>query len=101
MRCQKCHIEKDEEEYVWRWKQLGKRDAICKECRKEYNDQYFNGPAKERHLQQVRERKQAAREFAREYVINYLNAHPCQTCGESDFRVLEFHHIGDKEKTIS
>jgi hypothetical protein len=23
-RCQKCHIEKDEEEYSWRWKQLGK-----------------------------------------------------------------------------
>ena len=100
-RCQKCHIEKDEEEYVWRFKALGKRDDICKSCRKIYNDQYFNGPAKERHLQQVKERKQIAREVAREYILNYLATHPCVECGESDIRVLEFHHIGDKEQTIS
>jgi hypothetical protein len=92
---------KNEEEYSWRFKALGKRDAICKECRKVYNDQYFNGPAKERHLQQVRERKQAAREHAREYVLNYLSNHSCQECGESDVRMLEFHHVGDKEETIS
>jgi hypothetical protein len=100
-RCQKCHIEKDEEEYSWRWKALGKRDAICKECRKIFNDQYFNGPAKERHLEQVRERKQIAREVARDYVSNYLASHPCESCGEADIRVLEFHHIGQKSQTIS
>ena len=44
-RCQKCLIEKDEEEFSWRWKALGKRDDICKECRKVYNKTYFNGPA--------------------------------------------------------
>jgi hypothetical protein len=48
-------------------------------------------------LEQVRERKQAARE----YVLNYLATHPCETCGESDVRVLEFHHTGEKEKTVS
>ena len=48
-RCQKCHIEKDEEEFSWRWKALGKKDDICKECRKLYNKEYFNGPAKDRH----------------------------------------------------
>jgi hypothetical protein len=99
--CQKCHVPKDEEEYSWRFKVLGKRDAICKECRKKYNDQYFSGPAKERHLEQVRERKQVAREHAREYLLNYLSTHPCEHCGESDIRVLELHHVGDKDKTVS
>ena len=100
-RCQKCHVEKDEEEYVWRWKALGKRDDICKECRKAYNKEYFNGPAKEKHLQQVNERKQHAREFAREYVLSYLVTHPCSECGEADIRVLEFHHVGEKSHTVS
>ena len=100
-RCQKCHVPKDEEEYSWRFKALGKRDAICKECRKVYNDQYFNGTARERHLEQVKERKKQARIYAREYVLNYLTRHPCESCGESDIRVLEFHHIGDKDQTIS
>ena len=100
-RCQKCHIEKDQEEFSWRWKALGKRDDICKECRKIYNKEYFNGPAKERHLEQVRERKQVAREVARDYVMSYLASHPCEQCGESDVRVLEFHHIGDKTHTVS
>ena len=97
-----CKEIKDEEEFSWRFKALGKRDGRCKECRKKYNDEYFNGPAKERHLEQIRERKQAAREFAREYVLNYLNTHPCTECGESDIRVLEFHHVrGEKYDTIS
>src|SRR5689334_22287039 len=100
-RCQKCHIPKDEDEYSWRWKALGKKDAICKECRKKYNDQYFNGSARERHLEQVKERKKQARIFAREYVLNYLTSHPCESCGESDIRVLEFHHTGEKDNTIS
>ncbi len=100
-KCYKCNLEKDEEEFSWRWKQLGIRDDYCKSCRKEYNKAYFNGSAKERHLRQVRERKQAAREFARDYVFNYLASHPCESCGESDIRVLEFHHVGDKEATIS
>ena len=108
-RCQKCHIEKDEEEFSWRWKALGKRDDICKACRKVYNKEYFNGPAKERHLQQVNERKQHAREFAREYVLNYLATHPCvgpdgKGCpyDETDPVVLEFHHVrGEKDHTIS
>ncbi len=68
-KCYKCNEWKDEEEFSWRWKQLSIRDDYCKSCRKEYNKNYFNGSAKERHLRQVRERKQAAREFARDYVF--------------------------------
>ena len=99
-RCEVCKEPKDEEEFSWRWKQLGIKDGTCKSCRKKYNKEYFSGPAKERHLKQVNERKQHAREFAREYVLNYLAPHPCQECGESDVRVLEFHHVGDKSHTI-
>ena len=66
-----------------------------------FNKTYFEGSAKEKHLQQVNERKQEARQFARDYVYNYLLTHPCVECGESDVRVLEFHHVGDKDMAVA
>src|SRR5262245_27256113 len=99
-KCDHCKQYKDEQEFNWRWKELGIRAKTCRECAHEFNKTYFEGPAKERHLQQVRERKQAARDVARQYVWDYLSSHPCVQCGESDPVVLEFHHNGDKEMAV-
>src|SRR5690349_9880870 len=100
-KCDHCKQWKEDEEFNWRYKTLGLRHNTCRECKHGFDKKYFNGPAKERHLAQVRDRKQAARETAREYLLNYLAIHPCSQCGETDVRVLEFHHIGDKDKTVS
>jgi hypothetical protein len=64
---------------------------------------YFQGSGREKHLEDVKERKKAARIFARGYVWDYLTTHLCVSCGEADPRVLEFHHRSDSEKedTIS
>jgi hypothetical protein len=100
-RCDHCKQEKDITEFNWKFKALGIRHDTCRECMKWFAKRYFKGSAHDEHLRNVKERKKAARIFAREYVWNYLTTHPCEQCGESDPRVLEFHHVGEKEKTIS
>ena len=100
-KCNHCGIEKDEEEFNWRYKTLGVRHKTCRDCAHGFNKDYYEGDAKERHLQQVKERAEAAREAAREYVYQYLLSHPCEECGETDPRVLEFHHVGQKDMAIT
>lgn len=99
--CNHCGKYKDEQEFNWRYKPLGIRHPTCRECQHGFNKAYFEGSAKERYLQQVRERKHKARQIARQFIFEYLSDHPCQVCGENDPRVLEFHHVGGKDMDIS
>lgn len=99
--CVTCHQWKDEEEFNWRYKSLGIRHPTCRECHKPFRKNWYEGDAKQRHLRNVRARKHEARKVARDFIYNYLTIHPCEQCGESDPRVLEFHHIGGKDMTVS
>ena len=60
--CNHCGQKKDEEEFNWRYKVLGIRHPTCRECAHAHNKTYYEGDAKERHLQQVKERTEAAGE---------------------------------------
>jgi|SRR5687767_4324495 len=92
---------KEDDQFNWKFKSLGVRHKTCRDCMHGFNKRYFDGDARERHLQQVNERKQEARQFARDYVYAYLLTHPCTKCGESDVRVLEFHHRDKSEKDMA
>ena len=99
--CNHCGKYKDEEEFNWRYKVLGIRHPTCRECMSEIQKQYFQGDARERHLANVKERQVAAREAAQKFVLDYLATCPCEGCGESDIRVLEFHHKEGKDKAVA
>jgi len=101
--CDHCKKEKDIEQFNWKYKALGIRHGTCRECMKWFVRRYFQGSAHDEHLRNVNERKKVAREVAREYVWEYLSTHPCIQCGESDPRVLEFHHRDSvqKERDVS
>jgi hypothetical protein len=96
--CDHCKQEKDIEEFNWKYKALGVRHKTCRECMKWFVRRYFQGNAHDEHLRNVNERKKVAREVARQYVFDYLKTHPCVKCGESDPRVLDFHHRDPVQK---
>jgi hypothetical protein len=99
--CNHCGEEKREEEFNWRYKALGIRHPTCRECQKPFRRNWYQGSAKEKHLENVHERKKIVREMARELVYLYLSTHPCISCGEKDPRVLEFHHREGKDRAVS
>jgi hypothetical protein len=99
--CNRCGKYKPDEDFNWRYKALGIRHPTCRECQKEFRKDWYEGSAKEKHLENVHARKRRVRDEAREFVWQYLLTHPCENCGESDPVVLEFHHEGNKERAIS
>ncbi len=100
-KCDHCKLPKEDTEFNWKYKPLGVRHNTCRECMSIHQKKYFSGNAHDKHLANVKVRKEAARKVARDYVIDYLLTHPCIRCGERDIRVLEFHHIGDKDMAVA
>ena len=98
--CLRCYQNKLDEDFAWRWKLLGVRQKVCRECRKRENDLWYR-KHKQEHLENVKTRKNENRIFARDFVWGYLTQHPCEICGEWDPTVLEFHHLYGKDKAIS
>ena len=45
--------------------------------------------------------KKILRDKQQKWLDDYKKDHKCFKCGLGDYRVLEFHHIGDKEFTIA
>ena len=98
--CATCKVEKPETEFNWRWKSLGIRHVTCRECHKSYRKSWYESH-KEEHIGNVYERKKKSIQKAREFVWDYLTAHPCVECGETDPVVLEFDHLYGKDKDIA
>ncbi len=97
--CTHCWQWKDEEDFNWRVTGV-KRWGICRECqRKQKVDWYEEHKEEKREAKNQRTRDQ--RDSARQFVYNYLSTHPCVECGERDPRVLEFDHLGNKDKAIA
>jgi hypothetical protein len=97
--CVTCQLPKEEEEFNWRYKALGIRAKICRECQSGHQRTWYQDH-QEQEKERVRRRRVKARELAREYVWNYKSSHPCSQCGVSDPVVLDFHHVRGKGANV-
>jgi hypothetical protein len=77
-----------------------KLQSWCRQCFAGYGAEYYR---KNREAQKARLLRNVAvrREDNRRRVLDYLRAHPCVDCGESDVVVLEFDHVGEKRGELS
>jgi predicted RNA-binding Zn-ribbon protein involved in translation (DUF1610 family) len=89
-RCPQCGKVKAVEEFAVARRRKDGRQSTCKECKHAWDRKIY-----QRSPQKYAERNAAHRELLRKLVAQYLQAHPCVDCGESDIIVLEFDHIGD------
>ena len=71
--------------------------SICMECSNARSRRYYAEKG-EVHRDNVRRINTTQREALREKMLEYLESHPCQDCGNTDVRVLEFDHRDPSDK---
>ena len=64
------------------------------ECKRKYDREYHKNRSKEKKYSNQVKRKRKIQDF----IIEYLNKHPCVDCGMTDIRVLDFDHIERDKK---
>lgn len=99
--CGRCKHEKPIDEFN---KNAASRDGHQRDCRtctrKASLDSYHKNRDANRQSRYASRRDSA--DAAREYIVEYLSAHPCVDCGEPDIVVLDFDHVrGVKRKDVS
>ncbi|MGE5223372.1 MAG: hypothetical protein ACM3PY_13115, partial [Omnitrophica WOR_2 bacterium] len=83
-KCARCGIYKDEEEFNWRWKALGRRQSICRDCQKLSRREHYQRHQSEE-IARVHASTKRRREEAERFIYEYLSVHPCVDCGEYDY----------------
>ena len=95
-RCCTCKRVKSLSDFNRNRKTRDGRQDSCRECNKAYHYAHWD-----RHMAQIRARTKRVRQEARAFIVDYLRAHPCVDCGETDIVVLEFDHLRDKKANVS
>ncbi len=90
--CNRCKHEKEIDCFSWRIKSENKRHRICKECHKDDAHKHYM-ENREMYIEKAKAANPRQKEEFKEFVISYLENHPCVDCGEADLDVLEFDHV--------
>lgn len=83
-----CGQDKDIDQFHWKSKRHGTRQARCKVCMSEYAHQHYLQNAQE-YKDRANGRLKVLRAENQELVKSHLLSHPCSRCGESNSKVLD------------
>ena len=75
-------------------------DTYCRECRRAYNQTYYQLTKVEKNPDRIKRTRTARRALVDRF-IGFMQDKACADCGETDVRVLEFDHLRDKKASIS
>lgn len=98
-RCGACKKNRLLKFFAARNKQAGTYQAWCRDCRSSYDQVRYNSSDEQK---RIRRKNDRIRERNAKFICDYLLAHPCVECDESDPLVLDFDHVrGDKRFNVS
>ncbi len=99
IRCSRCQQFKPPDSFNWRRKRIGQRDSYCRPCRADYKQEHY-AANRQRYMDHAGKRRRAVRAERMAYLAEFFETRPCVDCGETDLRVLEFDHRGDKSFNV-
>src|SRR5687768_2876517 len=82
-RCGRCGTTKPVQDFMWRRHRKNLRDSYCRVCRAAYKQEHYK-KNRARYIGNATERNERIREERMAFLYNYLKAHPCLDCGETD-----------------
>lgn len=94
--CTTCKVLKDLSEFNNYAKSTDGKQPKCRECCSSYYQEHRG-----RIRPQIKKAKSGLQLRNREFVMTYLQEHPCVDCGEKDIVVLEFDHLSDKDQSVT
>jgi len=89
----------NEENFVYRNKKLGQFTSYCRPCKTKYNNDHYT-LHKAEYVPRRAVRNKNYRLHISQFLLSYLQEHPCVDCGEKDPVVLEFDHQRDKVRSL-
>ena len=96
LKCSKCKEEKDESNFGWR-KTGVKRNGICKECVRIYNQNHYKKNL-EYYKRKTRRSNKQTYDRNSKFLLEVKMGNPCEKCGENRPETLVFDHIDPKDK---
>ncbi len=99
-RCSRCGESKPEADFAWRRKNKNQRDSYCRPCRAAYKKEHY-AKNKKRYIKQAKAHNDREIPKRIEWIVQYLEDHPCVDCGETDPLVLEFDHVRGKHFEVA
>ncbi len=96
-KCTRCLEEKKITEFNFKDKRKGKRQVYCRVCMRELIQMHYQAH-QAYYIRKARLRTKRIRKEQREWIMNYLELHPCVNCGEADPVCLDFDHVRGKKR---
>lgn len=99
-KCSRCRKEKPLSEFTKKKSAKDGFNAACKECTRKVTKSHYKDN-KKYYLEKASKRNRDLAPVLKAHILEHFQANPCVDCGETDWRLLEFDHVGEKKYNIS
>jgi len=96
--CSRCDLWKPVDVFPYKNRRRGTRRSYCRDCCRIYGREHYR-LNRSAYLAKARERRVRYRNACQLFAYDYLMAHPCVDCGETNPVVLDFDHVDPATKT--